>query len=380
MTRFRILHCLRAPIGGLFRHVCDLSAAQAAAGHIVGVLADSSVSDPLTGARLDGLRQHLGLGLHRAAMSRDIGWRDVTATRAATALAREIGATIIHGHGAKGGAYGRLAARWLKSTGLPVKAFYTPHGGSLHYAPSSLKGRVFMALERGLVRDTDGIIFESAYSAEVYARNVGPVGCAQRIIPNGLLPGEFTSDPPLSSATDILFIGELRYLKGVDILLRAIAQAGPNLTATIVGAGPDGDAFRALARELGLESRVTFTGAMPAVAAFRMGRVLIMPSLAESFPYVVLEAAAAGIPLIATSVGGIPEITAGIDTPLIAPGEVEPLVAAIRDCLADLHTARDRAVRLRAAVAARFTVANMSGSISDFYREASESTSLRKVS
>ena len=106
-------------------------------------------------------------------MSRDLGWRDFTATSAATALAGRLGIDILHGHGAKGGAYARLAARRLGRGGRHVAAFYTPHGGSLHYAPSSLKGRIFMALERSLAGVTDGIVFESAYSSRVYASHVG---------------------------------------------------------------------------------------------------------------------------------------------------------------------------------------------------------------
>ena len=380
MAQFRILHCLRAPVGGLFRHVCDLSAAQAAAGHQVAVLADSAATDSLTSKRLEALQSHLALGLHRTTMSRDLGWRDIVATQAALSLARRLDIEIIHGHGAKGGAYGRLAAGRLKAMGNPVKAFYTPHGGSLHYAPSSFKGRVFMGLERHLARHTDGIIFESAYSAGVYARNVAPVSCPQRVIPNGLLSSEFVEHSPAPAATDIVFIGELRYLKGVDILLRALARGPADITATIVGDGPDAGDFRALAGSLGIASRVVFTGALPAARAFALGRVLVMPSLAESFPYIVLEAAAAGIPMIASSVGGIPEITAGTDTALLPPGDVSALCDAITRVLADLPSAKARAGRLKASVSARFRVTSMAREIDDFYRRAFVIEPLRAVS
>ena len=380
MQKFRILHCLRAPVGGLFRHVRDLSAAQAAAGHDVAVLADSVTADKLTEVRLVALQQHLKLGLHRTSMSRDIGWHDVTATRAALGLARNLKIDVIHGHGAKGGAYGRLAGGRLKSMGQPVKVFYTPHGGSLHYAPSSLKGRIFMALERRLARATDGIIFESAYSAEVYSRNVASISCPHRVIPNGLLAAEFVEHTPLANASDILFIGELRYLKGVAILLQAIAEAGSEVTATIVGDGPDAPDFHALTASLGLGSRVSFVGAMPAAQAFSLGRILVMPSLAESFPYIVLEAAAVGIPLLASSVGGIPEITSGTDTVLLPPGNVAELRGAITDALADLPSTVKRAERLKASVSQRFRANAMAHDILDFYNSAFLIESLRAVS
>ncbi len=86
---------------------------------------------------------------------------------------------------------------------------------------------------------------------------------------------------------------------------RALALLGDlKATAMIVGAGPDEAEFKGLAERLGLGDRVTFPGAMPALSAFPKGRILIVPSRAESFPYVVLEAGAAGLPLVATNVGG----------------------------------------------------------------------------
>jgi len=66
MTPKRILHCLRAPVGGLFRHVCDLAIEQARRGHLVGVLCDETARDTLTNNRLESLSQHLELGLHQS--------------------------------------------------------------------------------------------------------------------------------------------------------------------------------------------------------------------------------------------------------------------------------------------------------------------------
>jgi glycosyltransferase involved in cell wall biosynthesis len=371
MTKLRILHCLRAPVGGLFRHVRDLSAWQAAEGHQVGVIVDKTANDGLTEERLEVLRSHLALGLHRCAMSRDIGWRDFTATYATIAIAKKLKVDVIHGHGAKGGAYGRLAASRLKADGFRLASFYTPHGGSLHYAPTSLKGRIFMALERRLAQSTDGIIFESAYSADVYRRHVGALTCLSRVIPNGLLPDEFSTHAPAPAATDILFIGELRLLKGVDLLLEAMARIDRPMpiTATIVGDGPDAALFRQTAERLGLTSRVSFPGAMPAARAFPLGRVLVMPSRAESFPYIVLEAAAAGIPLIATSVGGIPEIIAGTGTKLVPSEDIAALAEAISTALDHPAEALERAARLKASVTSSFTVGQMSSAITAFYSE-----------
>src|SRR5258708_19374619 len=76
---YRILHCLRAPVGGLFRHVRDLSAEQARRGHAVGVVCDAVASDPLTAARLRALEPQLALGLFRTRMRRELAPNDVPA-------------------------------------------------------------------------------------------------------------------------------------------------------------------------------------------------------------------------------------------------------------------------------------------------------------
>src|SRR6185437_459929 len=92
-----------------------------------------------------------------------------------------------------------------------------------------------------------------------------------------------------------------------------------------------------------------------------------VPSLAESFPYVVLEATAASLPLIATDVGGIPEIVAETDTALIEPNDVTALTAALEATLDDPLRARARAARLKANVTGKFTVAAMTDAVLNFY-------------
>src|SRR5262249_29328388 len=104
-----ILHVFRAPVGGLFRHVLDLARGQAAAGHPVGIVADASTGGARAEAALAELAPSLALGVRRVAMSRHLGLRDLTAVRAVAQAIRASGADIVHGHGAKGGAYARLA-------------------------------------------------------------------------------------------------------------------------------------------------------------------------------------------------------------------------------------------------------------------------------
>ncbi len=367
----KILHCLRAPLGGLFRHVLDLAAEQADRGHAVGIVADSTTGDALTEGRLDAIRLRMSLGVKRIPMARRPGAADLPAYRAVRDLARRLDADVIHGHGAKGGAYARLARRSLRREGRRVAAFYTPHGGSLNYRPGTLESRIFIGLERIMDGLTDGLVFESAYASRVYGQLVTSRGAPFRVVPNGLQPKDFVAHVPVVEAVEFVFLGELRPVKGVDVLIKALRAVNDRrpARALIVGSGPDADELKALAAGLGLAALIEMPGAMPAPKVLPRGRCFVVPSRAESFPYVVLEAAAAAMPMIPTNVGGIPEIVDGTDTPLIPADDVAALTAAMLGFLDDPEAAKARALRLQERARTEFTVAGMASSILDFYAE-----------
>jgi glycosyltransferase involved in cell wall biosynthesis len=322
----RVLICFRAPLGGLFRHVLDLTEGLVGRGVEVCVVCDSEDLGGLSGARLARLDSLAALGLHRIRMPRTAGLADITALRRVAALAREYDIDIIHGHGAKGGTYGRLAARLTGAVGI-----YTPHGGSLHYSPDTLVGRVFLGFEKLLGGPGGAILFESEFSRTAYRNKVGEPNSETRVIPNGLTAAEFEPVATPADAADILFLGEMRELKGVAVLLSALAafRGRRQVSAVLVGSGAGRDRFKAMATELGLGDSVRFEEPMPARDAFALARIVVVPSLAESFPYVVLEAIAAGKPVIATHVGGIPEIFGPLAQRLVAPGDPEALTAAV---------------------------------------------------
>ncbi len=158
-------------------------------------------------------------------------------------------------------------------------------------------------------------------------------------------------------------------LKGVDILLAALAAQRTvyPATALIVGSGPDEKDLKRLAHKLGLDDKVTFAGPLPARTAFARGRCVVVPSRADSLPYVVIEAAAAQMPLIATEVGGIPEIVDGTNVPLIRPGDIAALAGQMRDFLANPKPFLGRAIQLQKHVAKTFTVARMTNEVLTFY-------------
>jgi glycosyltransferase involved in cell wall biosynthesis len=363
----RILHVMRAPVGGLFRHVVDLARGQAARGHQVGIVADSTTGEAAAAAALAELRPYLALGLSRVPMSRHIARSDLDAIADVSQRACDSAVDVLHGHGAKGGAYARLAR-----AGRAIRV-YTPHGGSLHYRWLSPVGLFYLAAERLLMRRTDLILFESAYGRDTFRAKIGIPRALTRVVHNGVTPAEFVAVVPEPDATDLLFVGELRVLKGVDVLIDALAlhaRQGRTITATIVGEGPDRAAFERQVAALKLGDAVRFVGAMPARAAFARGQLLVVPSRAESLPYIVLEAAAATMPMIATNVGGIPEIFGPDAAGLVAPGDAVALAAAIGAAVAEPAVARASAWRLRMRVSANFSADVMTDAVLAAYREA----------
>lgn len=368
----RSLQVFRTPVGGLFRHVRDLVRGLTALGHEVGIVCDSTTGGPAAETALAALEQSCRLGIHRLPIGRMPGLADVNAATAIARIAATVKPDILHGHGAKGGVYARLAGSRLK-----IPSLYTPHGGSLHYAWSSPRGALFLSAERLMLRRGSGLVFVCDYERRIFAEKVGLGGLPHRVVHNGLWPEEFAAVPLASEARDLVFLGELRHLKGVGDLLEALRllKAWRPVSATLVGDGPDRQEFETLAQRLGLAEQVHFTGALPARQAFGLGRLMVMPSRAESLPYVILETVAAGKPLIATRVGGIPEILPS--ETLVPPADSPALAEAIRSALSDGETRLAQAHALAEDARTRFSAQAMCSKIAGFYRDMLSSAATR---
>lgn len=369
MPPLNILHVLRAPVGGLFRHVADLVHGQIARGHRVGIVADSLTGDVVGEAVLAGLAPALALGLSRTPIERSFGPRDLLSFWHVSKRVRATQADVVHGHGAKGGAFARLAF-----AGKPAVRAYTPHGGSLLLDHATLTGKAYLTLERILMPRGDLYLFESAFSAGVFDAKIGKPKGLTRVVHNGVSAAEFEPVVLASDATDLVFLGELRQVKGIDVLIDAIAQlrntGAPPITATVVGGGPLADALHAQAANLGLAAAIRFMPPMPARAAMTLGRVMVIPSRAESLPYVVLEAAAAGKPLITTNVGGIHEIYGPLSPALIPAGDAPKLAQAIAHAMREPAAMNETARLLRARVETSFSVETMVDGVLDGYEQA----------
>jgi len=371
MASLNILHVFRSPVGGLFRHVQDLAREQAARGHRVGLIADSSTGGTRAAELFANLEPSLALGLMRVPMRRHAGPGDMGTLLRVMRRIAEVNADVVHGHGAKGGTYARLAFNQRRA----VRA-YTPHGGSLLFNNDNLAGRFYLGSERLLMLGGDLYLFESAFSADIFRSKIAAPHGLVRVVHNGVSRQEFEPVPVADDATDIVFLGELRqWIKGVDTLIDAIAllhRKGRPVTATLVGDGPDRAVLEAQVERLGLTQAISMPGAMPGRQALARGHLLVMASRAESLPYVVLETAAAGKPLVATRVGGIPEIYGSLADRLVPPGDARAMAAAIECALDRPETTAEVTAGLRQRVASAFSVDTMVDGVLSAYEEALE--------
>jgi glycosyltransferase involved in cell wall biosynthesis len=364
----RILHAVRAPVGGIFRHILDLANGQADRGHQVGIIADSLTGGERAEAALAEIAPRLKLGVHRLAIHREPFPTDILVWAHLMRLIRRLKPDVLHGHGAKAGAFIRLKGR---SEG--TIRVYTPHGGSLHYPLSTVKGALYSRLERALMDNTDLFLFESAFARDTYQRTIGIPKGLVRCVFNGVTADEFDPVTTAADATDVVYVGEFRHIKGADLLIDAVARLhadGKPVTLTLAGDGEEINALKAQIQKLGLGEAVRFIGHVKARYGFSKGRLLIVPSRGDSMPYVVIEAAAAGIPMMAANVGGIPEIFGTQTEALFAPNIVGAMADAIEIALEDPAAALARAKSLRERIFLHFSQKAMVEGVLAGYRDA----------
>jgi glycosyltransferase involved in cell wall biosynthesis len=364
----RILHAIRPPVGGIFRHVLDVANGQADRGHRVGIIADSLTGGERAELALAEIAPQLELGVHRLPIRREPYPTDLLAWARFTRLIRRLQPDVLHGHGAKAGAFVRMRAR-SKAT---IRV-YTPHGGSLHYPPNSLKGLFYSRVERALMNRTELFLFESAFARDTFQRIVGTPSGLVRGVFNGVTASEFDPVTIAADATDIVYVGEFRHIKGADLLIDAVARLrtdGKPVTLTLAGDGEETDALKAQIGRLGLTQAVRFIGHVKPRYGFSKGRLLVVPSRGDSMPYIVIEAAAAGIPMVAAEIGGIPEIFGPHTDALFAPNIVGAMADAIKTAIENPAIALERASSLRQRILLHFSQNTMVDGVLAGYRAA----------
>jgi glycosyltransferase involved in cell wall biosynthesis len=221
-------------------------------------------------------------------------------------------------------------------------------------------------LRRLLAGEADAVTACSRYVADELAAEFR--SCVEvDVVPNGVDLEEFQV-APADEGRYLFAAGRLVEQKGFDLLLDALAQAGPELGGldlVIAGTGRDGPRLKNLTRELGLEGRVRWLGVVARdrlVSLLKGAELVAVPSRAEPFGIIVLEAMAAGKPIVASRVGGIPEFADGTAF-LVPPGDSVALASGL------LRLARDEGLRALLGEAARRKAQNYSWRvIADRYR------------
>jgi glycosyltransferase involved in cell wall biosynthesis len=270
--------------------------------------------------------------------------------------------TLLHTHLVHGDAYGLPAGKLAR---VPVLAS-TKHGFNFFR-----ERRVFALADRALARLVDLHIAISDGLARYLAETEGLDPGSFEIVHYGIAPGPEPAPPPHEPR--VVCVGRLVRIKGHEVLLRAFAaarEANPGLALEIVGDGPLRSQLEQQAQRLGVAEHVTFSGWLPSIApAFERAAVVVVPSLGEGFGMVALEAAERGRAVIASAVGGLPEIVDDGRTGALVPtADAAALAAAIGELAAD----PERSARLGAAARERalreFSLARCADRTVELYR------------
>lgn len=245
-------------------------------------------------------------------------------------LHQRLGFDIVHCHGIYPSMY--LASLVKNQLGVPVVV--TSHGGDVYSENVKLKKKVIETRCIESLQTADALIAISRFTRDGFTR-ICPESSHRIIdIPNGVNLGDFETNstppagvPPLPSNNYAVFLGRLKFRKGVDVLLHAFARTAVACDATlaIVGDGEELPYLRLLCDQLGISERVRFVGRLSGTAKHHLlqnARFAVVPSRQwEAFPLVVLESFASGLPVIGTDIPGLVDLIQPNKTGLVVPAE-----------------------------------------------------------
>lgn len=337
-------------VGGASIHVRDLARAMLERGHqpLVLVGGIGPVTDQLAGAGVPFRAvEFLGRAVHPL--------RDWRALAALTQTLREFQPDLVSTHTAKAGWIGRAACARL---GLP--AIYTPHGLPIGNRISVAAGAIFRIAESWASRWTRAIICVCDYEKRLALakRIAGPENLF--VVHNGvrdIAPG-LRADPG-PGPVRICSLARLEAPKDHATLLQALAGLRPETwELDLIGDGPLEPSIRRQAATLGLAERVHFLGYQPEPArALGRAQLFVLSSRSEAFPRSVLEAMRAGLPVVASDVGGVGEaVVDGVNGLLVPRGNPQALFAAIGQLAASAPRRQQLGAAARQTFEARFRV------------------------
>jgi glycosyltransferase involved in cell wall biosynthesis len=308
---------------------------------------------------------------------------DARSVARVAALIRSMRPHILHTHTAKAGVIGRAAALAAGPFKPPV-VLHTFHGHVLKGYFDPLRTGFFRHIERVFARASDALV---AVSPEVRDELVA-FGIAPRekfaVIRLGIPLAERLGDP--SAGVDyrraygipqdsfvIGWVGRMTAVKAAAAALEivhALRQNGLEAVLCMVGDGPDRDRLEELAHELNITRFCFFVGYQSDVAGFyNLFDAFLLPSVNEGTPVSAIEALAAARPVVATRVGGVPDVVRdGIDGFLVAPGDIEGAAAKLATLASDPGLRRTLGESGRARVLARYSVGRLVEDVDRLYR------------
>jgi glycosyltransferase involved in cell wall biosynthesis len=300
-------------------------------------------------------------------MQREVGVRDLLALAELVLLMRRLRPHVVHASSSKAGVLGRLAA-WL--TRVPIRLF-TVHGWAFN-AHAGAHSRLYELAER-IVRPMTTLticVSESERVAGLAARTCDADKSV--VIRTGIDAASRPLGRPDAGPPTIVAVGRLRAPKDPVSLVRALELLRGPFQALLVGGGPDRPAVEEALRRSGLGGTVTLAGERPDVPEIlASSSIFVLSSRAEALPVSVLEAMAAGLPVVATRVGGVPELVVEGETGLLVPpGDPRALAAALQRLLDEPELRARLGAAGRARVEEHFTLESFLESHLDLYRRA----------
>jgi glycosyltransferase involved in cell wall biosynthesis len=310
-------------------------------------------------------------------------WDDPRALAQLIRITRRFRPHIVHTHTAKAGLVGRAAALAVRPRPLIVHTF---HGHVLRGYFGPRKTAFYRRLEQEMARFTDVLIGVSeATVGDLVGLGVAPRE-KFRVVPLGAELDPFTDAgsgedrgvlrAELDVADDetlLLFVGRLVPIKRVDVLLESLRQVvsqGAPVQLAIVGDGELRTQLEELSAEMGLQGRVHFLGYrrdLPRIAA--AADIAVLSSDNEGTPVALIEAAAAGLPAVATSVGGVPEVVGEDVGMVVAPRDPQAFGMAVATLAEDPELRRQMGERAREAALRRYSHERLLDDVRDLYEE-----------
>ena len=366
-TRPRVLHVLApAAQGGLERVVAMLAHGQAPRSHVAAVV--SPYEAPNHAFIADLQRSRIPV------TPIEVGGRSyLKEVRALAAVIDRVQPDVVHTHGYRPDVTGLLAARRRR---VPVVS--TVHG----FTGGNWKNRLNETVQSYALRFADAVI---AVSRPLVGKLERFGVKRQRItwVANGFAPTKLLDRTEARrqlglhpNRLTIGWIGRLSAEKGPDVMLEALAKTDEDITLSMIGAGHELDSLVARARELGVSERVTWHGAVPDAGSFLPAfDAFVLSSRTEGTPIALLEAMHARTPIIATRVGGVPDVVSPSEALLVSTERPDEIAAALREIFDDAATTKARTDSAHRTLLTRFSAGSWVDELDRIYSAVVEARS-----